>query len=70
MSERVTGEVKFYVPSKGYGFIACASAGDVFVHVTELKGGVRELSKGARVSFVVADDKKGRGKRAQDVRLV
>ena len=63
---RQNGTVKFFNASKGYGFITPDDGGkDVFVHATALEAaGIRSLNEGARVSFVLEDDRRGRGKQA------
>jgi CspA family cold shock protein len=63
---RIQGTVKFYNSSKGFGFIAPADGSqDVFVHATALeRAGVASLNEGDKVSFVLEDDRKGRGKQA------
>ena len=63
---RVTGTVKFFNTAKGYGFIQPEGGGkDVFVHATALEqAGIRSLNEGDRVSFVLEDDRRGRGKQA------
>jgi CspA family cold shock protein len=63
---RVTGTVKFFNTAKGYGFIQPEGGGkDVFVHATALEqAGIRTLNEGDRVTFVLEDDKRGRGKQA------
>jgi len=63
---RVTGTVKFFNTAKGYGFIQPEGGGkDVFVHATALEqAGIRSLNEGDRVSFILEDDKRGRGKQA------
>ena len=49
----ITGTVKFYNETKGYGFIAPDDGGkDVFVHATALeKSGMGPLSEGQKVSY-------------------
>jgi CspA family cold shock protein len=62
-----TGTVKFFNTAKGFGFIEPDDGGgkDVFVHATALEAaGIRMLNEGDRVSFVLEDDRKGRGKQA------
>jgi cold shock protein len=51
-----TGTVRFFLPQKGYGFIAPDDGGpDVFVHVRDLqKAGMREPHLGRRVSYEIA----------------
>jgi CspA family cold shock protein len=60
------GTVKFYNETKGYGFIQPDDGSkDVFVHATALEAaGIRSLNEGDRVSFVLEDDRRGRGKQA------
>lgn len=63
---RVTGTVKFFNTAKGYGFIQPENGGkDVFVHATALEAaGIRSLNEGDRVSFVLEEDRRGRGQQA------
>ena len=58
--------MKFFNTAKGYGFITPETGGkDVFVHATALEAaGIRSLNEGDRVSFVLEDDRRGRGKQA------
>jgi cold shock protein len=58
--------VKFFNTAKGYGFITPETGGkDVFVHATALEAaGIRSLNEGDRVTFVLEDDRRGRGKQA------
>jgi CspA family cold shock protein len=68
---RISGTVKFFNTAKGFGFIQPDTGGkDVFVHVTALeRAGIRNLSEGDRVSFVLEDDRRGRGKQAGQLQL-
>ncbi len=51
------GTVKFFVESKGFGFITDSESGeDIFVHVSEIS---QELREGDNVRFEVKDGKKG-----------
>jgi CspA family cold shock protein len=60
MSERVTGTVKWFNGSKGYGFIAREDGEDVFVHYSAIQGdGFRNLDEGDRVEFEVEQGQKG-----------
>jgi len=63
---RISGTVKFFNAAKGYGFIQPADGSkDVFVHASALeKAGIRSLNEGDKVTFLLEDDKKGRGKQA------
>ncbi|MDM7854794.1 cold-shock protein [Cellulomonas alba] len=68
-SDGADGTVTFFDAEKGFGFISPDSGDeDVFVHVRELLGGLRELSQGDRVAFDVAAGE--RGPQARDVELV
>jgi cold shock protein len=58
--ERVTGEVKFYNDSKGFGFIMRHDGKkDVFVHATDSKAIGINLVEGMIVTFDVIQGKKG-----------
>lgn len=60
MAERVTGTVKWFNASKGYGFIAREDGKDVFVHFSAIQGeGYRSLNEGERVEFSVENSPKG-----------
>ncbi len=60
MSERVTGTVKWFNASKGYGFIEQAEGEDVFVHYSALQSeGYRTLDEGQRVEFTIERGPKG-----------
>jgi CspA family cold shock protein len=63
---RITGTVKFFNTAKGFGFIQPENGGkDVFVHATALEAaGISSLNEGDRVTFVLEDDRRGRGKQA------
>jgi CspA family cold shock protein len=66
---RTTGTVKFFNSAKGFGFIQPENGDkDVFVHATALEAaGIASLNEGDKVSFVLEDDRKGRGKQAGQV---
>ena len=69
---RISGTVKFYNSVKGFGFIEPEDGSkDVFVHATALeRAGIRSLNQGDKVSFVLEDDRKGRGKQAGQVEKI
>ena len=69
--DRITGTVKFYNTSKGYGFVSPEDGSkDVFVHVSALESaGIHGLNEGDKITFVLEDDRRGRGKQAAQVEL-
>ena len=66
---RVSGTLKFYNSAKGSGFITPEDGSkDVFVHATALElAGIQSLNEGDKVTFVLEDDRKGRGKQAGQI---
>jgi len=57
---RITGKVKWFNESKGYGFIKQESGRDIFVHYSEIQeDGYRSLSEGETVEFEVREGAKG-----------
>ena len=63
----MTGTVKFFNTTKGFGFIAPETGGaDVFVHISAVeRAGMRTLVEGQKVSFEVVQDRRS-GKSAAD----
>lgn len=60
MNERISGTVKWFSRTKGYGFITQPNGPDVFVHYTGIVGeGFRNLSEGQAVEFSVQAGPKG-----------
>lgn len=62
MTERMTGTVKLFDSSKGYGFIQPETEGveEVFVHYTAIVDkGFKNLYEGDRVEFSIVDDPRG-----------
>jgi CspA family cold shock protein len=60
VSERVTGTVKWFNGSKGYGFISREDGDDVFVHHSAIQAeGYRNLEEGQRVEFTIERGPKG-----------
>ncbi len=65
-----TGTVKWFNPSKGYGFIEPDDGGkDVFVHISAVEqAGIDRLSDGQKISYEIVES---RGKEAAgDIKLV
>ena len=56
----VTGTVKWFNDSKGFGFIEQESGPDVFAHFSAISGdGFKSLAEGQKVEFTVTDGQKG-----------
>jgi len=54
-----TGTVKWFNPSKGYGFIQPAGGGkDVFVHISAVeRAGLSTLNEGQKIDFEVVSNR-------------
>lgn len=60
MSDTVTGKVKFFNNSKGFGFIEQENGPDVFVHFSAIESdGFKSLEEGQAVEFKIGEGKKG-----------
>lgn len=60
MSNTVTGKVKWFNESKGFGFIEQESGPDVFAHFSAIvSSGFKTLSEGQTVEFTVTQGQKG-----------
>ncbi|AIV07544.1 MULTISPECIES: transcription antiterminator/RNA stability regulator CspE [Vibrio] len=61
MSGKVTGSVKWFNETKGFGFLTQDNGGqDVFVHFNAIVAdGFKTLTEGQKVSFNVEEGKKG-----------
>lgn len=66
---RVSGQVKWFDPKKGYGFILGPQGQDVFIHYSQIHGdGFRSLKDGQSVTYTLLEGEKGF--QAQDLQLV
>ena len=54
-----TGKIKWFNPTKGYGFIENDAGGkDVFLHASALEqAGINTLTEGEAVSFEIGDNR-------------
>ena len=60
MSDTITGTVKWFNSSKGFGFIQQESGPDVFAHFSAISGdGFKTLKEGQQVEFTVGEGLKG-----------
>lgn len=60
MSDTVTGTVKWFNETKGFGFIAQDSGPDVFAHFSNIKDdGFKTLNEGQKVEFTIGQGQKG-----------
>lgn len=57
-----TGTVKWFNPTKGYGFIQPEDGGqDAFVHISELeRAGMHTLNEGQKVSYELEAGRNGK----------
>jgi CspA family cold shock protein len=61
MSGQLTGQVKWFNETKGFGFISPDDGSkDVFVHFSAIQGGgFKTLEEGQKVQFEIEDGAKG-----------
>jgi len=66
-----TGTVKWFNPSKGFGFIEPEDGGkDVFVHISALeRAGIKTVREGQRLEFELAPGRDGRTA-AEEIKLL
>jgi CspA family cold shock protein len=56
----ITGEVKWFDPRKGFGFIIGPDGQDIFVHYTVIEGdGFRVLKDGSKINYDAEHNEKG-----------
>jgi len=56
----ITGQVKWFDPKKGYGFIIGPDEQDVFVHYSQIQGdGFKLLRDGETVEYELVEGDKG-----------
>jgi cold shock protein len=56
----IKGSMKWFSASKGFGFLANGAGGDVFVHISEIKGdGYKTCAESDSVQFEVTETLKG-----------
>ena len=66
-----TGIVKWFNPTKGFGFIEPESGGnDVFVHISAVeRAGISTLNEGDQIEYELVKGKNGKSS-AEDLKLV
>jgi len=66
------GIVKFFNAEKGYGFITPEDGEtDIFVHISAVeRSGMTTLQEGQKIEFDVEPDKKGKGPKAIDLKIL
>ena len=64
-----TGTIKWFDPSKGYGFLIRDKGGDLFVHLRAVQSSDRrKLRENTRVRFSVEDSEKG--PQAENIKII
>jgi CspA family cold shock protein len=68
----IFGTVKMFNASRGFGFLRRDdNQPDVFVHISDLeRSGLGELSIGARVEFLIEQDRRSGKTKATDIRVI
>ena len=66
------GTVKFFNAAKGYGFITPDEGEkDIFVHISAVEqSGLGSLEEGQKITFEVEPDRKGKGPKAIELKLI
>jgi CspA family cold shock protein len=67
-----TGTVKFFNPSKGFGFISPSDGrGDIFVHISAVeRAGLSGLNEGDEVSFEIEQDRRTNKQNAANLQFI
>lgn len=67
----ITGTVKFFNATKGFGFIQPDNGGpDVFVHISAVeRAGMRSINEGQKLSFEVVKDNRSGKSAAQNLQV-
>jgi CspA family cold shock protein len=63
------GKVKWFNPTKGYGFIAADGGKDVFVHISAVeRAGLNTLNEGQQVEYELVTGRNGKAS-AENLRV-